>query len=68
MQIEAEVLQEEAEKSVMDKPEKELSNLHELKKVNEYFFNYHLIGVSFASGTICKMLWKVFGAQEDGIS
>jgi hypothetical protein len=32
--MEATVLQEEAEKSEMDKPEKELSNLHELKKVN----------------------------------
>ena len=41
--MEAEVVQEEEEKSVMDKPEKELSNLHELKKVNKYFFNYHLI-------------------------
>jgi len=41
--MEAEVLQEDEEKNVMDKTEKELSNLHELKKVNKYFFNYHLI-------------------------
>jgi hypothetical protein len=43
--MEADVLQEGAEKSVMDKPEKELSNLQELKKVYYCFFNYHLIGV-----------------------
>jgi hypothetical protein len=43
--MEADVLQEGAEKNVMDKPEKELSNLQELKKVNYCFFNYHLLGV-----------------------
>jgi hypothetical protein len=38
--MEADVLLEGKEKSVMDKPEKELSNLHELKKVCDFFFNY----------------------------
>jgi hypothetical protein len=44
LQVEVDVLQEGAEKGVLDRPEKDLSSIHELRKVNNYFFNYYLIG------------------------
>lgn len=36
LQVEVEVLQEEAEKGVLERPEKYLSSSHELRKVNNY--------------------------------
>jgi hypothetical protein len=41
LQVEVDVLQEGAEKSVLDKPEKDLSNIHEMRKVSDCFENYH---------------------------
>jgi hypothetical protein len=39
LQIEVDILQEEAEKGLLDRPEKDLSSSHELKKVNNYLYN-----------------------------
>jgi hypothetical protein len=36
LQVEVDILQEEAEKGILDRPEKDLISSHELRKVNNY--------------------------------